>query len=854
MQQTNITRYFEQNADLRVLFVFDPLGDMLAEVESFTWNDPYQVIRFAGDWFATKCLLADLPVGRKAILLMPMASPLGAEAEMHAFPLLGELCANALYSDDNYHAFMTLHGLPETMTGFVRAHLSDLNLAKFDKVLSPVYGASFNADVAMRGMLCGLLGEGSVREWRDLFVRLFCLDVENTAESKKKQTFFSQLLMDRRYSDVLAALQAELKRTFGAELDPNQERHLAAVARSLRYNTVVQNLPGVAADNYKSARISDGVVQNRMNQFLIYASEQPDKVRSAFFPAFESLSSDIHMAHLVEVYGADADFGAYPPALCQEILKMLARQGLAKSAAGVRARAQAIAARTESGKRMSSVARFLSVAAEVYLDLAKIKTFKLNAPAEYVFAYAGEWQNVDRDYRLSVERFYAIVRDEDRQIVEDVKATLDQDYALRTNEWNVAWLDSLQGAGGRAALAQFPFQEDFAKQIGDSSVKHVVIVSDGLRYEIAKEIEERVNSGRHKASLKPAIGMVPSETKYCKPVLLPHETAEFVNVGSCDLLLDGKVIGCMALRQSVLEYHWPGAVCVDTAKLSQMTQLEKRTLFKNSLVYVYHDVVDDASHTKPGIDVVAACRRAVEELSQLITSLHSTYNVRDVWLVSDHGFLMNDIVFADKDKIPVPVEETAVEKTSRYYLTNSPTDVPGVAKFPLKSMSVLGSDVLVAVPRGTARFAAPGGYVYAHGGAALQEMVIPVLRSQSLRPDTRSKVGVSLLDGKPQVLSSQLKIRLLQDDVATPTIQGRSVVCALYDGDQVVSTEKRQVLDSTNADPNERIRIVELTLAAQTGDRKIASILQLKVWDETDPLNPLIQVPVTNNTLVERDF
>lgn len=856
MQQANITKYFEQNADLRVLFVFDPLGDMLTEVESFTWSEPYQVIRFAGDWFATKCMLADLPAGKKVILLMEMRSPLGSEEEMHAFPLLGELCANALYSDDNYHAFLTVRGLPETMTQFVRVHWNDLQLAKFDKILSPVYGPAFNADMAARGMLSVLLGENSIREWRDIFARLFILDAEDSEESKKKTTFFSMFMKkDCRYQDVLDELQRELRRTFGAELDLNKERHLAACARRLRYNTVVQNLPEVAADNYKAMRETNGVVLNRMNQFLIYAAELPEKIRPAFFSAFESLSCEIHMAHLTDVYGAGADFGAYPPILCREILQALARDGVSKNAAAVRARALTISSRTDAGKRMVSVARFLGTAAEVYLALGRIKTFKLNTPTDYVLAYAGEWQAVDRGYRLAVESYYDIATDDDRQIVEGVKAALDQDYAFKTNDWNVAWMASLQSSGGREALGQFPLQENFARQIGDSTVKHVVIVSDGLRYEIVKEIEERVNSGRHKAALSPAIGMVPSETKYCKPVLLPHEVVQFINVEDCDVQLDGKWANSTALRQAILDYHWPGALCVDTKKLSQMTQNEKRTLFKNSLVYVYHDVVDDASHSNPGVEVVRACRRAVEELAQLIASLHSTYNVNDVWLVSDHGFLMNDIVFQDKDKIPVSAEENAVEKTSRYYLTDSATEIPGVAKFPLRSVSCLDSDLQVAVPLGTARFNAPGGYVYAHGGATLQEIVIPVLRSRFLRPDAREKVGVSLLqNGKLQVVSSQIKFKLLQDDVATSTVQGRTVVCALFDGDRMVTAEKKQVLDSTNADPNERVRLVELTLVSQTDKEHISSILQLRVWDESDPLNPLIQVPVANNTMVERDF
>ena len=55
---------------------------------------------------------------------------------------------------------------------------------------------------------------------------------------------------------------------------------------------------------------------------------------------------------------------------------------------------------------------------------------------------------------------------------------------------------------------------------------------------------------------------------------------------------------------------------------------------------------------------------------------------------------------------------------------------------------------------------------------------------------------------------------------------------------------------SAETDPNARVRIVELTLSGSPG----TGILQFKAFDKDDLLNPLIQEPVTNKTLVERDF
>ena len=66
-------------------------------------------------------------------------------------------------------------------------------------------------------------------------------------------------------------------------------------------------------------------------------------------------------------------------------------------------------------------------------------------------------------------------------------------------------------------------QDDFYdEKIKPIQKKVAVIVSDALRYEIAQELIGELAKSRHIASLKPALAMLPTETKYCKPALLPH--------------------------------------------------------------------------------------------------------------------------------------------------------------------------------------------------------------------------------------------------------------------------------------------------------------------------------------------
>ena len=73
---------------------------------------------------------------------------------------------------------------------------------------------------------------------------------------------------------------------------------------------------------------------------------------------------------------------------------------------------------------------------------------------------------------------------------------------------------------------------------------------------------------------------------------------------------------------------------------------------------------------------------------------------------------------------------------------------------------------------------------------------------------------------------------------------------ALYYNDAPVTPIKDVLLDKTDASLDNRKYLIDLTLNRNVD----AKVLQLKIFDATDELNPLIKENVTNNTLIENDF
>ncbi len=152
---------------------------------------------------------------------------------------------------------------------------------------------------------------------------------------------------------------------------------------------------------------------------------------------------------------------------------------------------------------------------------------------------------------------------------------------------------------------------------------------------------------------------------------------------------------------------------------------------------------------------------------------------------------------------------------------------------------------------GTNRLAASGGYSFAHGGATLQEMLIPVIHSSQKRSDKTNKVGVALIDHNLVMVSSRVKIQLIQIKAVSIKQIELKYICQVYQGDTPVTGEQTITLNSTDTNNlNNRVYEVVLTLKHSVS----SGMLQLRVYDEEDRLNPLIKEVVKNNTIIEQDF
>lgn len=852
MVQDKIYQYFERDPELKVLFIFN--NDFLAmELDGLEWRTGYRYVDFKGDWFTVKYNLDNDWQYDKVILMMHQPSPLQVKSLQATFSLMDVLAANMEYRSQDYAAFIHQYGLPDTdktLVRFVERNIMQLQSDKMQRLFGPYYqDRSITTDKFVRGFISSYMGQTRILDWDAIIVRLLLLGRES--EQQKQTDFYAKL---RGSKDATEALHQKLTDIFGTSFEENSETKIGNVVKVLKYNAIVQNLAPVQADNYKQQRINDSLALQQMNRILELALSQ-EKSAKALMELFDELGTDIRDDELIRWYGTEANFYFVPEALCLPIIKTLLEQKIETEPEAVIGKIEDLIVKHNDHGVMAQVMDYSLVVARLYQKALSLGALTLNTPDEYVMRYQEDYYVIDQLYRQAEEAYFKV--DPSYELfatVQETKLNLDQNYAKLCNRMNLEWTRCIQDAGGMSAvhlLRQYDFYDERIKPI---QKKVVAIVSDALRYEVAQELIGELARSRHIATLKPALAMLPTETKYCKPSLLPHNELKLYGQGDKqDMAVDNHILDTTEKRSDHLQRYRDGAICVPFETVAEYNQDKNREIFKHSLVYIFHDVIDKTGHYGNAKQVTQSCREAINELATMIPKIHASYNVTEVYVTSDHGFLFNDIVFAEKDKHKI-TEET-LERSSRYYLTNSDKEVSGIVKFPLNEVSAMvnGSDVFVAVPQGTNRLAAPsGGYMFTHGGASMQEIIIPVITSRQERADNKQPVGVMVLDRNLSMQASRIRFKLLQTEAVSMDMKERIVKVALYYNDEPVTPIKDIVLDKTDPSLDNRKIQVDLTLNRNVD----AKVLQLKVFDASDEqmLNPIIKENVTNNTLIENDF
>lgn len=369
--------------------------------------------------------------------------------------------------------------------------------------------------------------------------------------------------------------------------------------------------------------------------------------------------------------------------------------------------------------------------------------------------YVGEWHRMDMAYRrFHTARMRAVKRpviglDDDLKAAADAAERLYKDWFLV--ELGAAWDRATEADRATCGYVEgIPRQGHFALSelppLLKASTRAYVIISDGLRFEVAHDLADALEAQtRGRVELGAMQSVFPSETAFGMAALLPHGSyrVDVAGAGQIEVSLDGRPAVTTGQRQEVLRQQYEGAIAVRYDDFIAMRSTQRRELVADAkVVYIYHDCIDATGEKRATEDdVFQACDQTVDELAGLIgTIIVRELKGSSVVVTADHGFLYTYEPLREIDKVGADdVEGDVIERSRRYTLARA--GATSHALTPVAMASNGASDLVGFVPRGALRMKVPGGVQnYMHGGLSLQESCVPVLRFKNYRAGSKGYV------------------------------------------------------------------------------------------------------------------
>lgn len=379
---------------------------------------------------------------------------------------------------------------------------------------------------------------------------------------------------------------------------------------------------------------------------------------------------------------------------------------------------------------LGDAAELLLTAASVGSALADGKATSLRSTVEgYTSGLEGgtPWCRLDSLHRHVEQRYRTLApvsaaeRDELERLMvrarkryEDVARTLAERFTR-----------SLIHEGG-AATGVRPQRETFRRFVEPVLAKGrtAYLLVDGLRYEMAAELAASSLHGE----LSCVLGTLPSITSVGMAALLPgaHQAPVLASgKGGVYLELGKDAASNRAERMKLFADRVKGKVF--TTKLDALlppSRSVSRRIEEADLVVV--TATEELDGLCESGNVAMTHRLMDDVLLQIDRTIHTLFGlgVETIVVTADHGFLLTEEIDAG-DRLAAPGGET-VSLHRRVWIGRGGAADPSFARLDATAVG-LGGDLEIAVPWGLGVFRMAGGSEsYFHGGAAPQEILLPV--------------------------------------------------------------------------------------------------------------------------------
>ncbi len=319
-----------------------------------------------------------------------------------------------------------------------------------------------------------------------------------------------------------------------------------------------------------------------------------------------------------------------------------------------------------------------------------------------------------------------------------VRARLRRAYLRHLDRTNGAFSDLVHHHGFESL--ELPFAGELLTALRSPKEPTAVLVLDACRYDLGSRLAERLNKGEpaRRAEVKAARAPLPSITALGMPFALAEQPStlhvELTNETAPRWRVTAQGAGgdltAAGARREWLQRRFQLKASALTGVKSILDAPAPPPKEVGKLLFVFGDEFDTLGHE--GELSFSGAEDQIERYSRAVGRLRDA-GFTTVIVVTDHGFIHWE---PESDEVDDPPTGEILWKSRRAIVGR------GLKHRTALSAAVPQSDLECCVPRSVNAFRTYGGVGFFHGGATLQELVVPVVAVRW--PKKAEKVAVVL--------------------------------------------------------------------------------------------------------------
>lgn len=467
----------------------------------------------------------------------------------------------------------------------------------------------------------------------------------------------------------------------------------------------------------------------------------------------------------------------------------------------------------------------LQYASEFFTSISQLD-LSIKDASDAVNGYRNSWYRIDQLYRKFIE---AAKREKTPyQGLDPIRTKLENKYLnsflIPLNENWLPFMRSYLQVHCANTTRQNWFFSDKVRPAIQNGTKLVVIISDALRYEVGEELASKVRKkDRFTASVSPMLAMLPTYTKLGMAALLPNgklflnedSTVDVDGTPSSDTPSRSKIL--QAGTAAISSQATAAAVQAKDIVYMQSDKLRSEYIKPYQILYVYHNIID----ADDGEDTFKAAQEAIDDLEKVIMKLTSN-NVNNIIVTADHGFIYREKAPKESDFISDgTVKGKKVTFSNRRFILGYGLEKnPGITIINPDDIGLDAPEGLeIAIPNSTLLFRQKGGQAnFCHGGASLEELVVPIVEINKKRKTNMSSVEVQISCKTMTVTTGQVEITMYQSEPVSDKIQPVELTCSITSQtNEPLCTPKTLKFNSTDEDQRKRTRKETFLLNSNAG-------------------------------------